>query len=376
MTLTLDRRIATRQGGRTNATNCVTKTQRFAAGGLGIGIVPIHSTETPSRENDTRARTNMAVPMRQVILLAPIVVGGVCLVAASAVVHVPPYDMRRAQRPLSSDFVEVDRLLARGRTREAYARASQLVRDHPASADAHGIAGDAAGSLAASAGIWRLVPLARESKAHYARALRLDPHNARALEGWAGFLSQAPGVLGGDSDSALRVARSLEAVDSARGTIARLRVLLRRKTARVTMDSLVAAAVARHGADSGIVQGASQYYESTGRWLEAVRHRELAFTADSSPERGYRLGRALMEAGELARAATVLGLVWAKERSEGDHGWVGVDRIGWMLAVTAARSGDGLLAGRWCDSVTATNPRHRSALRMRDSLRAAGVRPD
>ena len=142
------------------------------------------------------------------------------------------------------------------------------------------------------------------------------------------------------------------------------------------MDSLVVAAVARHGTDSGVVLGASQYYESTGRWAESVQHRELTFAADSSPERAYRLGRALVEVGELARAATVLELAWAKGRSAGDHGWVGADRIAWMLAITAARGGDGLSAGHWCDSATIVNPRHGPALRMRDSLRATSARKE
>ena len=47
--------------------------------------------------------------------------------------------------------------------------------------------------------------------------MQLEPDSIPYLQGLIGYLSQAPGIVGGDKDSALALARHVRRLDESRG---------------------------------------------------------------------------------------------------------------------------------------------------------------
>jgi tetratricopeptide (TPR) repeat protein len=265
----------------------------------------------------------------------------------------------------------VDRLISRQQFREAHEAAKRLLKTNMNSPDALAAAADAAGSYAGRAGILHLVPLARESRERYRAALVLDPHHLRALEGWTGYLAQAPRMLGGDVDAAFATVRILDSVAPARGLSTRILLNLQRRASQAATDSLVAIGMAQFAKDTIFLQRAAEYFEATNRPAEAAKLYERSFADDTnSAYLAYRAGRALISSGETARAESLLLVAWRLERVAGDSGWVGPVRIAWQLARAMERQARHTDATAWCDSTLAHDPRHAAARRMRDSLRA------
>lgn len=66
----------------------------------------------------------------------------------------------------------------------------------------------------------KAMPLAKESRRHFERAVDLDGSNLKALEALQGFHFRAPGIVGGNKDEARNLARRIEEVDAARGAAA------------------------------------------------------------------------------------------------------------------------------------------------------------
>lgn len=64
------------------------------------------------------------------------------------------------------------------------------------------------------------LPLAKQVKSHFERAVELDGTNLEALEALHGFHLRAPGMAGGSKDEARRLAGVMEGLDSARGAAA------------------------------------------------------------------------------------------------------------------------------------------------------------
>lgn len=80
--------------------------------------------------------------------------------------------------------------------------------------------GDAAGSAAQKANIFRQPGLAKKSLAAYERAVALQPDNVDYHQSAFEFYRQAPGFLGGGMDKALATAATIKKLDARRGRIA------------------------------------------------------------------------------------------------------------------------------------------------------------
>ena len=157
--------------------------------------------------------------------------------------------------------------LERSQFDSAYALAQQAAKDEPGRADIQFLLGQAAcGKLFQGDGLLSALASARRCKAAYGRAVELEPSNLAYLEALAGFLSQAPGIAGGDRDSALKLAEVVRARDDVRGTIIAANALARgdpRQKARA--DSLMEY-LARAGLeDRGTLISVAQYWTTTDR---------------------------------------------------------------------------------------------------------------
>ena len=146
---------------------------------------------------------------------------------------------------------------------------------------------------------------ARRAKAGFGRAVRLDPANPDYLQVFAEFLSQAPGIAGGDRDSALGLAAHLERVDAVRGTIVMADVLHRGNARdRQRADSMIAQLLAEYPADRVAQGGAGNYYAITGRPQLGVPLYQGLVDRDSTDGLArYGLARLLVMTGRQPRRA-------------------------------------------------------------------------
>lgn len=91
---------------------------------------------------------------------------------------------------------------------------------------------------------------ARKCKAGFGRAVQLEPTNPDYLEGLLQYLSQAPGIVGGDRDSALVLAEAIRRMDERRGTLLMVDVLGRgNRREKARGDSIIDAWARSHEAD-------------------------------------------------------------------------------------------------------------------------------
>lgn len=261
----------------------------------------------------------------------------------------------------------VDRLVARERFADAARIARESVRAFPLSAELHAVAGDAVGALAGRSGVIAMIRLARECRRLYERAVALDSTNLRAQEGLAGYLAQAPGVVGGSRDSALRVVARIERLRRSRGKVARALIVARGAPSPLT-DSLVAEALSLDR-DSTTVLRAVGYYVATGQHRRALDLELDLLAADSgSAARWLATSRRRLALGDTVAAEESLRAAWTHARRQADEAWIATWRPAWRLAQVAARQARGSDARVWADSVLAVDPSHRDASRMRDSL--------
>jgi tetratricopeptide (TPR) repeat protein len=107
--------------------------------------------------------------------------------------------------------------LQRGQVDSAWTTIQSAAEAQPNRAEAHYWLGQIAGARAGRVGGFGAFSMARRCKAGLARAVELEPENPTYLEGLAGYLAQAPGIVGGDRDSALALARHLRRLDASRG---------------------------------------------------------------------------------------------------------------------------------------------------------------
>lgn len=108
-------------------------------------------------------------------------------------------------------------LVMSGKSKEALDFLEKAIELNDASADAHYWWGAANGEVAASASIFSALGYAKKCKAGFERAVELDPKHLDAMEGLISFHLEAPGMVGGDKDEALRLANRMVELDRARG---------------------------------------------------------------------------------------------------------------------------------------------------------------
>ena len=146
---------------------------------------------------------------------------------------------------------------------------------------------------------------ARRSKVAFARAVALEPDNPDYLQGLAEFLAQAPGIVGGDRDSAVRLAERLRRVDAVRGALV-LADIRRRGGSRehAAADSLVYALMVAYPEDRIAQGGAANYWARTGRPDRgAALYAKLVERDSTDVPARYGLAQMLVAAGQRPRQA-------------------------------------------------------------------------
>lgn len=118
---------------------------------------------------------------------------------------------------------EASRLL--GRVDDADLHSIRAVERFPHIARAHLERARALGEHMKRVGALGALRFLGDFKVALGKALELDPHDVEARCDRIGFLSFAPGLLGGDADLALEMARELAAVDVMRGVVMEVVVL-------------------------------------------------------------------------------------------------------------------------------------------------------
>ena len=139
-------------------------------------------------------------------------------------------------------FEQARAAFRRDRIDSAYALIQRAAEAEPNRAEVQFWLGQIAGVKAQRSGIPGGFGPARRSKAGYARAVALAPDSLDYLEGLAGYLANAPGIAGGDRDSALVLAERIRRADPRRGAFLVAAVLFRgndRQKARA--DSVIEA---------------------------------------------------------------------------------------------------------------------------------------
>ncbi len=210
----------------------------------------------------------------------------------------------------------------RGRLDSAYTIIQLAAEAEPDNAAVQYALGDIAGSRAGQVGGLRAYGIARKCKQGYARAVALEPTNPNYLEGLIGYLSQAPGIVGGDRDSALVLAAALRRIDEWRGTSAMVGALLRgnaREKARA--DSVMDAYGRAHPGDRLAMVRVAGFFGGSERPERALPLYESALAHDST-DVVARFGVArnlVVLKRDPGRALGYLHYVAARPRPTGDN---------------------------------------------------------
>jgi tetratricopeptide (TPR) repeat protein len=105
----------------------------------------------------------------------------------------------------------------------------KAVEQNPNSSEAHYLLGEAYGSLAQKANIFKQASLASKTHREFARAAELDPNNLDARMGLIEFYILAPGFMGGDEKKAIEQANEIKKRDALRGHQAFARIYSQHK---------------------------------------------------------------------------------------------------------------------------------------------------
>jgi tetratricopeptide (TPR) repeat protein len=157
-------------------------------------------------------------------------------------------------------------LFDRGRIDSALALIRQEADRRPDHAETHFWLGRIAGQKARQSGGLGRVTNAGRSKSGFSRAVQLEPNNLDYLEALARYLMEAPGVMGGDRDSAIALAERIRRERPAAGTDLLTDILIRgdeREKARA--DSLIAALDRASPTDLGVLRRVASHWARRGR---------------------------------------------------------------------------------------------------------------
>lgn len=205
----------------------------------------------------------------------------------------------------------------------------------------------ALGEKARKATFLNAYSLAKRVRTEFEEAVRLNPHNAKALTDLGEFYYSAPGLVGGGIDKSEMVAAELDRIDPARAHELRGRIAEQRKdygTAEREYKQAIASSA--HPANEWIAL--ASFYRGRERWTEmesAVRSGESAAQRDRHEGVALYNGASILrETGrDPARAARMLEsyLAGSAKTEEGPafvaHTW---------LAQLKAQLGDAAAASR------------------------------
>lgn len=231
----------------------------------------------------------------------------------------------------------------RGAMDTAYTLLVRAVDAQPNRAEAHFWLAEVAGTRASEhRNLVSSYLLARRSKRAFARAVQLEPENPAYLEGFGRFLTMAPGIVGGDHDSARGIGEHLLRLDPMRGTFLLVQVLGRGTPAeRARADSLVEAFAAHpSGGREGMVR--LGIYFSRNRPERALPIGEWLVAQDSTDPLGQMVLGASLVSLRRDPAAAARHLRWSLQHpppvtTDGRQYWPPI--IWWMLGQAEVQAG-------------------------------------
>ncbi len=271
----------------------------------------------------------------------------------------------------------------RGQLDSAYVLIRRAAAAAPDSAAVQFWLGEIAGIKARTAGFSVAgFTAVRRSKSGFARAVQVEPDNPDYLQGFAEFLTQAPGIVGGDRDSAVVLAEHLRRLDAVRGTLLLADIRRRgRERDRTQADSLVAALVVAYPEDRIAQGGAANYWAQTGRPQRGVAlYLKLVERDTTDAPARYGFARMLVAAGQQPRLAQrhlhyVIAHPAALSAEAGGVGALGrrfsfsAAGAWWRLGQTYRQLGQADSARICYQRALALNPGMRQARMSLDSLR-------
>jgi tetratricopeptide (TPR) repeat protein len=274
----------------------------------------------------------------------------------------------------AQDFMLEARAAAeRGSLDSAYTLLQRAVEAQPNRAEAHFWLAEVAGTLAAQRWVMSAFFMAKRSKREFLRAVQLAPTNSLYLEGLGRYLARAPGIVGGDRDSARALAMNLMKIDEMRGTSLLVELLWRsgRPGDRVRADSLIEA-FERSGAGGreGQVRLA-MFFGRTGKSERALPIGERLVAADSADALGrWVLGGTLVTLRRDPRQAA-RHLRWALDHpppvtTDGRQYWP--PALWWYLGQAYAQMGQADSARTCYQQALRLEPKFRPAKAAMDSL--------
>ena len=174
-------------------------------------------------------------------------------------------------------------LQRRGQLDSAYNVIQHAADAEPNRAEVHFALGEIAGQRAQRIGGIGAYGTARKCKAGYARAVQLQPDSVPYLEGLIGNLTQAPGIVGGDKDSALVLARRVRRLDESRGIWDEVTVLRAGNDRKKQQaDSLAQWYGDQHPTDRTAQLQLAAYYNQSNRFDRAMPIIERLVAHDST----------------------------------------------------------------------------------------------
>jgi tetratricopeptide (TPR) repeat protein len=186
--------------------------------------------------------------------------------------HPPPYTLALLlsllAHPLAAQSLYDLALAARqrGQLDSAYELIQRAAELAPSAAEVQFLLGDIACDRAGRASAFSAFGLARKCKAAFARAVALAPESLTYVASFASYLAQAPGIVGGDKDSAQKLIALVLARDEVRGVMLQAGLWWPgNSAAKERADSAVEAVGARHTDDARAQLRVAGWWEQTRR---------------------------------------------------------------------------------------------------------------
>ena len=279
-----------------------------------------------------------------------------------------------ARGALAQDYLLQAKAAAeRGAMDSALTLLKRAVDAKPNNAEAHFWLAEVAGTEAAHRWAVSAFFLAKRAKREFERAVQLDPTNALYIEGLGRYLARAPGIVGGDRDSARSLATGLLRLDRMRGTSLLVELLWRSPAPadRVRADSLIEA-FAQHpsGGREGQVRLA-MFLARTGKADRALPLAQQLVADDSTDAVGRWLLGATLVTLRRDPAAAARDLRWALDHpapvtTDGREFWP--PAVWWYLGQAYAQLGRADSARASYAEALRLEPRFRPAKAAMDSL--------
>ena len=200
--------------------------------------------------------------------------------------------------PLSAQSLYEQARGARQRNQldSAYDLIQRAADVEPNRAEVQFLLGDIACQKAGTATAFSAFGLARKCRAGFARAVELAPDSLSYLEAFASYLSQAPGIVGGDKDSAQKLITLVRARDEVRGVFLQVGLQWAGNAAsKAQSDSAVEALAQSHLADREVQISVAQWWDQSGRLERALAVYERMVARDpKDPVARFFVGRELV----------------------------------------------------------------------------------